>query len=310
MINIVNLSILLIAILGLGSIGVKIMEKSGTSALNIEGTMVIAGSVFLLMTKQFDSYNFFTIIISILVGIVAGCFYNFIFSLLTINLRGNQFIVGIGMNIIAPIFTFLWLLKTEKFKAGIPVPDNRSFLLTNNFNLLYLFFLLFFITSLVVIFILIYKTKFGIEINALGENAYSLQNAGVNIKLKLHFYHLISGIFFSIAGCFAVFYPLIQDGSRFSGSKSAGGLGFIAISIVILSQWKINSIALITIFLSLTTAIFYNFELFYTDNVTVNILVRAIPYFLTIVCLPFISRNGSAPSNLGKSFTKNKRSDD
>ena len=309
MINIVNLSILLIAVLGLGSIGVKIMEKSGTSALNIEGTMVIAGACFLLATKLFPFYNFLTILVSVLIALLVGVFYNFIFSLLTINAQSNQFIVGIGMNIIAPILTILFLLRT-KYSKGIPLPENNIFLTSNNFNFLYLAFLIVFVLFLAFMFFLIYKTKFGLELNALGQNPYALQNAGVNVKLKLHFYHAIAGMFFSLAGCFVVFYPLVQDGAKFSGSKSAGGLGFIAISIVILSQWKINLIGIISVLLAITSTIFYNFELFTTKNVTVNILVRSIPYLLTLMILPFVSQSQSVPKRIGKPFYKNKRNDE
>lgn len=208
MIIILNYFFLLTCVIGLASIGAKIIERSGTAAVHIEGVMTISGVTFLLLINSFGTINLGYIFLSIMITCLAGIIYNFIFSIMTISLKGNQFIIGIGMNIIAPVIGFIIVSKTEH-KRGLPTALMRDMMASNNFNYLYLIFFFVFLIVLAIVFVFMYKSKFGIKLNAIGENPYALQNAGVKISSTLYIYHMIGAIIVSIAGCIMTYLPFL-----------------------------------------------------------------------------------------------------
>lgn len=307
-IDISNYFLLIVAVVGIAAIGAKIFERGGTAAIQIEGAMVIGGIAFVYAMSNFDSFNLGNLLVGILAAIGASIVYNIIFSIVVTVLKGNQFIVGIGFNIVAPVISFL-VVTSSKFQYGFPVATIKNLRADNQFNYLYLIFFIVFIVLLAIMFVLIYRTKFGIKLNAMGENPYALQNAGINIVLNTIKYHILAACFIGVAGAFMTYLPFLWsgNGATFNGMSSAGGLGFIALGVIILSSWKIKWIGVFTMILGILLAIFYNINLFTTAHPWLNTILQGTPYLFTIIALPFISKKGRFPSYLGRPFKKNKR---
>lgn len=101
---------------------------------------------------------------------------------------------------------------------------------------------------------------------------------------------------------------LWAGGISFTGMSSVGGLGFIALGIMILSSWKIKWIGLFTVLLGGCMAFFYNINQFTTEYLWLNTILQACPYIATLIALPFISKKGRIPAMLGRPFNKNRRS--
>ena len=80
---------------------------------------------------------------------------------------------------------------------------------------------------------IIYRTRFGLRLRAVGENPAAVDTAGISVTVLRYSGVLICGIFAGIAGS----YLAIAQSANFSPNMS-GGRGFIALAALIFAKWN------------------------------------------------------------------------
>lgn len=262
------------------TIGEIITEKAGHLNLGLEGMMLIgaiSGFASGIITQN--------PILALLGAILGGMVSSYIYAFLTVTLRANQIVSGLALTIFGQgissylgtnfvgekmpknIIEFYKPIKIP-FLSKIPVIGNVLF---NQDIFVYLSFVL-----AIVISIYLYKTKYGLNLIAIGENPKSADNAGVNINLYKYVHILLGGALCGLGGAYLsiVEVPVWQE-------NITSGKGWIAIALVIFAKWN----PLKAIYASF---IFGGLSILGLRIQHLNVpqsLLEALPYLFTIVIL-------------------------
>lgn len=295
MTQVIGIIAILLAIYALASGSGLFAERSGTINLSIEGGMIMGALGYVLTTQTFVDKGYeltpWIASLGILAGIVFGVIITSFLSFTAINLRGDQVVIGTAINIAAPVISLIAIviLTSGNFSA----PTNSIQITTNLIDSLESWQVQLVIASVVMVlmaglFILMRKTKFGLRLRASGENPHALAATGVSVVKIKHLAMLISGALAGLAGALAV-----SSYSKFSSfTNTTLGMGFIAIAILILGQWRMQwTIIGALLFASMFAVI---------DHYSVQLeeykyLIDLIPYVFTILVLPLISRWSKPP---------------
>ena len=154
----------------------------------------------------------------------------------------------------------------------------------------------------IVFWYLLYKTRYGMNLRACGDNPHAVDAAGENVgKIRL-IAIMVSGALSALAGiCFA--YSI---SGKFSSSIFAG-YGFLAIAAMIFGNWNILP--------TLGSCLLFGFArsggYFLVKKMEMpssySDLAMILPYVLTLLLLIFFSKFNRAPRALGEIYDKGKR---
>ncbi len=222
-------------------------ERAGIFDIGLEGKMLAAA---------FFSAAVAAITGSVWLGLAAGIASSIALSLLhgvaSITFRGNQLISGVAINFLAAGLTVLiaqdWfqqggrtpsLMGGGRFEpitlpfadalASVPVlgPIYAELISGHSF-LVYLAF-----AAVPLTWWVLFRTRFGLRLRAVGENPAAVDTAGVSVVALRYAAVLICGVLCGIAG--AYLSTALQAG--FVKDMSAGR-GFIALAALIFAKWR------------------------------------------------------------------------
>lgn len=210
-----------------------------------------ASAIVLIPVLPPDTSPFIFIPVMMLAGIIAGAFWAFIPGFLKAYLNVNEIISTLMMNYIAvawnnffifavwseggfqmsPVFPrSAWLPRLSNYAEQLPVLRG----LTTHLGLLFGLILA------VVVWFILYRSKWGYEIRLTGDNPEAAKYAGINIKRNIILVMMFSGGLAGLAGA-AEITGVVH---RLQGSISPG-YGFTAIIIAWLA--KLNPFAIIIV---------------------------------------------------------------
>ena len=272
-------------------------ERSGVVDLGLEGKMLFAAFAAAAAGVASDS---------LVVALAAACGVSMLLSWIhgyaCVSHRGDQVVSGMALNIIAVGLTAV--LGIAWFKQGGQTPPvSGDVRLTNIGEGLLAQNALVWITFLLVggVWWLLYRTRFGLRLRAVGENPYMVEAAGVSV-LGLRYTALtLNGVLCGLAGAYLV---LAQNASF--GPNMTAGRGYMALAALIFGQWRPVPAMLACLlfgFLDTVAVRLQGVNLPHVGEVPVQ-AIQALPYVLTVLLLAgFIGRN-VAPAALGRPYVK------
>lgn len=218
----------------LAALGGLLTMHAGILNIGMEG-MVLIGAFFGVLGSYFFSSSFMGVLIAALSGIIMGA----LFGLFVIDLKSDEFIIGIAINIFAGGLTVFLLRSIFGVKGAfsspdikplpdihIPLLDNIGFLdavFNNHSILIYVSWIL-----VALVYILLYKTPYGYWIRGVGKHEEALMTAGINPRKIKYISAILSGVFCAVAGAHLSLGYL----TLFTENMSAGK-GFIALAAII-----------------------------------------------------------------------------
>lgn len=284
------------------AIGGLYSERAGVINIALEGIM-LAGA-FTAAVVTFYAGNPW---VGILAAIAAGVLIGLLHGAATITFRADQVVSGTAINILflgVPALLSGALFDTTGSTPQLPreqvLPDWNIFnaerfpTLASIFNqkpLVYGAFVLVAISVYV-----IYRTRFGLRLRAVGENPEAADTAGVSVARLRYAGVMISGALAAIGGA----YLSIGQNSLFTRNMTAGR-GFIALAALIFGKWDPIGAFLACLFFGFAEAIAIRMQ--GTVNIP-NQFIQMIPYVLTIVVLAGFIRRTLPPKALGVAYTK------
>ena len=278
----------------LAALGETYVERSGLLNLGIEGMMVAGAFSSFTVALKLDNlvYGFLT---AAAVGLTLGL----VFGILTITLRVNQIVVGLGLTIFAhSMSSFLHrIIFGNQFPilygAGgtneVPYLSRVPFIGQVFFNQHWLVYLTFALVP--ILYVLMYKTRFGLRVRAVGETPWAADASGVNVFRVRYYTILLGGFLASLGGAFIALGDL-----AFFVPDMNMGRGYIAIVVVMLGKWNPAKVC--------WGALLFGFALALTSALQVagmNIspdFILMIPYLVVIVALLLFTRSTNLPSSL------------
>ena len=292
-----------------------VSERAGIFDIGLEGKM-LAAAFFSAAVASLSG--------SVWIGLAAGMGASLMLSALhgvaSITFRGNQLISGVAINFLAAGMTVLiaqdWfsqggrtpsLMGGARFEAiTLPGADAMADvpiigplyaeLISGHSILVYMAF-----AAVPLSWWLLYRTRFGLRLRAVGENPAAVDTAGVSVVALRYAAVAICGVLCGIAG--AYLSTALQAG--FVKDMTAGR-GFIALAALIFSKWRPWYALYATLLFGLFGALETRPDVI---EALVGIKVQgqllgALPYVMTVIILAGFGGKAIPPRAGGEPYVK------
>lgn len=272
-------------------------ERAGVINMGLEGIMLI-GSFFGVVGSYVTGNAWMGLLFACFSGIIMGL----VLAVLTVGFKCEHVLAGVGINIFASGITIvlLQMIWDSKGKSSmvaglgvvrLPVISSIPVIGTMIGSISPLFYIL--VLCVVILWILLYRTPAGLRIMVIGENPEMAGTMGVNVYRLQYLCVMVSGMLAAMGGA----YLSIGDINMFS-KDMVSGRGYIALSMVILGNWKPVWVAMGGLVYGFAQSLQFRLQ-------SVNIppqLVQMLPYVLTLIVLLFARKKSSAPAAEGKHY--------
>ncbi len=262
-----------------GALGEIYAERTGVVNLGVEGMMIL-GAFFAFATAQVTGQPILGLIVAGGVGGAAALIH----AIMSITLRANQFVSGLALTMFGLGLAGLLGRGWEGSPLEHPLPE---------FALAPLGVLL-----AVVLWVVLYHTRWGIIIRSVGESPAAADAMGVNTALVRYLAVIFGGMLAGIGGGFlsVAYRPSWTEGMT-------GGIGWIVIALAIFASWDpLRAIAAALLFGTL-------FHLsFLLQTWIAPEPLQMMPFAFTILVLAVTARRGTragqAPEALGLPYIR------
>lgn len=292
-----------------------ISERSGIIDIGLEGKLLVAAFASAAIAALTGSPW-----LGLLAAIGAAMAFGLIHGFACITHRGEQIISGVAINILASGLTVVIgialfaqggrtpiLGKTERFgPVELPLSESLnvipvigpiySELISGHSIPVYLAVL-----AVPLIWLLLYRTTFGLRLRAVGEMPAAVDSAGVSVTWLRYRAVLIAGLLCGIGGA----YLSTAHGAGFVREMSAGK-GFIALAAMIFGNWRpwpVLFACLLFGFLEAGAARLQGVELPLIGPAPVEIIL-VLPYVVTVILLAGFFGKAIPPRSLGTPYVK------
>ena len=285
-------------VLMLVALGGCFSEHSGVINLALEGIMVIGGLVgtMALNLLPADMLPVWKVVISICLAAVSGIAYSSLLAFSAINLKADQTIGGTALNLLSTAIALVVVKRYNGTQSAKLSYDNSPFIFQIG-GLTVNVFLIIGLVLLAVSIVLLYKTRFGLRLQACGEHPQAAGSVGINVYKMRWAGVLISGFLAGIGG-FAYIVPAVQT---WNFEVGVAGMGF--------RQWKPGKIALAAIFFAIfkSLANIYDSIGWLSALHLTKELYNMMPFAASMVILAFTSKRSRAPKAEGIPYDKGQR---
>ncbi len=278
------------------TLGEIVDERSGIVNLGLEGVLLVSAAAgFAVTAVSGNPY------LGVLVALLGGGLMNMILGYLVISRQANQLASGLALM----FFGFGLSALIGKPYVGVKIHGLPRIMLPGLSNLPRLYTSLFrfdpliylAIPAAILVWWLLYRTRWGLGLRAVGENADAAFASGRNPRLLRYQALFLGGL---LAGLGAAHLSIAYTMNW--AEYMTAGRGFIAVALVIFSRWHpLRAIAGALLF---SGAVAFQL-LLQSSGVQVSpFLLDTIPYLLTLVVLIAWggNRRQSAPASLGRVY--------
>ena len=313
MILLVQYTLLFASVLLLVALGGCFAEHSGVINLGLEGIMVIGalGGALTMRYLPDGTPAFLIVVLVILVSMLAGLLYSCLLAVSAINCKADQTIVGTALNILGTAAATV-IVKAINTAAN---PDDVSSIIQYTlpkqafivklgefeFN----WFMLVAVIVLVVSYVTLYKTKFGLRLMSCGEHPQAAASVGINVYKMRWAGVLISGLLGGLGGIVYITCGV----SEWRFEYGVAGFGFLSLAVMIFGQWKPTNIALAALLFGFCRAlsnVYFGFEFLKVLNIPSGVY-NMLPYIISLVVLAFTSKKSRAPKAEGIPYDPGQR---
>ncbi len=313
MVILIQYTIIFACILSMVALGGCFSEHSGVINLGLEGIMVIGALGGALMMKAIgDSVPAIIIILATLfVSIIVGMIYSALLAVAAIHFNADQTLIGTALNMLGVALATV-IVKAINVAAN---PDDKSSIVkyynghkafvldigSFQFN----WFMPVALLAVILAYVVLYKTKFGLRLMACGEHPQAADSVGISVYKMRWAGVLISG---ALGGLGGICYITVSS-SQCQFEDGVAGFGFLALAVMIFGKWKPQNIlgaALLFGFFRALSSVYMGFDFLMALHIP-STLYTMLPYIISLVVLAFTSKNSAAPKAEGIPYDKGAR---
>ena len=289
-------------------------ERAGIFDIGLEGKMLMAA--FFSAAVAFVTGSVW---LGMLAGIASSMLLSALHGLASITFRGNQLISGVAINFLAAGMTVLiaqdWfsqggrtpsLIGQARFEPltlpfaealqGVPILGPLYYELISGHTLpVYFAFL-----CVPATWWILYRTRFGLRLRAVGENPAAVDTAGISVIGLRYAAVAICGLLCGIAGAYLA--TALQAG--FIKDMTAGR-GYIALAALIFAKWRPWYALMSCLLFGFLQAIALRYQNIDIGPITLPVqFMDALPYILTVVILAGFVGRAIPPRAGGEPYVK------
>jgi len=292
-------------ILLLPTLGEVLTERSGVLNLGLEGLMLIGAFFgFLGAMKTGNPY------IGLLFGMAAAAVVAAMHAFICVTLRGNQTVTGLAITIfgtgLSAFYGDRWVLQRipnaiqpmnipglSKIPVVGPIFFSQDLIVYAGYILVALFWFL------------LFKTKVGVNLRAVGENAKAADAMGVNVTGTRYFWTILGG---ALAGAGGAYITCCIHPYWLGGMTS--GMGWIALALVVFAMWNpFNALVGAFLFGSIESL---QLQLQAAGTYINSALLSMLPYLVTFVVIIIATvivrvRHVGTPKELGIPYVREEK---
>jgi simple sugar transport system permease protein len=290
-------------------------ERSGVVDIGLEGKMLFAAFAAGAAGAAYQSTA-----LALGLGVLVAVALSWMHGLACVSHKGDQVVSGVAINIIAAGMTVVlgiaWFsqggqtppvgsdVRIQSLFPGLPEALNGiplvgrivgEGLLSHN-AMVYLALAL-----VPVCWWVLFRTRFGLRLRAVGENPQMVDAAGVSVSRLRYAALTINGVLCGLAGA----YLVLAQSANFSANMTAGR-GFMALAALIFGRWHpVGAFwaCLLFGFLDAAAIRLQGVQISGFGEVPVQ-FIQALPYILTVVLLAGFIGKAVAPQALGRPYSK------
>lgn len=289
-------------------VGGIICEKVGNMNLGIEGMMLMGAAVGYKVACS-TANPLLTVLAAGAAGLVGALIYAFV----TVTLRGNQVVTGLVLTIFGT--GVAGFIGKEVSSLSIPAEVINAFkpydipvlcdipIIGKALFSQGIYVQLAIITAILA-YLYIKKTRFGLNMRAVGENPAAADASGINVTLYKYVHVLLGGFLCGVGGAYlsTAFLTTWQD-------NVTAGAGWIAVALVIFSTWNPLKAIFAAYLFGMLKGL--NFKMQGWGFTIPSQILEMLPYVATIVVLIFITlrkkRENQPPKALGDPYFREER---
>lgn len=283
----------------LASLGEVLGQRSGVLNLGVDGVMLLGA--FAAYYTVLNTYNpWLGVLVGLSVGAVMGLFYAFI----TVTLKAEQGVSGIGIYLFGLGMSDLLFqilvgtpLPIDQFdEIAIPYLSDIPLLGDMFFNhtpMVYLAVLLVIAGTL-----LINRTRFGLNVRAVGETPEAADSLGVSVAAVRYKTIIIGNTLAGLAGA-----ALTIELGIFQHNLT-NAMGFIAIALVYFGAWRPIGVLIGSLVFGMVGAIVLQAKTLGLIPLSASDLAAMAPAVITVLALVVVARWFKQPAALTKPYVR------
>lgn len=306
-------TLLFASVLTLVALGGCFSEHSGVINIGLEGIMVMGALGGALMMKYIPTSwpAIVIIILVILAAVIMGMVFSLLLAVAAINFKADQTLVGTALNLLA---TALAVVIVRAINSAEDVNNVSSTInyrvakqafIVNIGGFEFSWFMLIAFLAVILAFIVLYKTKFGLRLRACGEHPQAAASVGINVYKMRYAGVLISG---ALGGLGGLVY-ITAGVSEWKFENGVAGFGFLSLAVMIFGQWKPVTIGLAALLFGFCRAlsnVYTGFDFLVALNIP-STVYNMLPYIISLIVLIFVSKSSRAPKAEGIPYDKGQR---
>ena len=280
----------------LGALCGLIGERSGVMNIGIEGQMLFGAFIGFMVNVWTGN-----LLVAVWGGILAGAVLGMVLAFMSVNLKIDQIIGGVVINISALGVTGYFYqvgLSTRGKLPAIPLGVLADIplvgpVLFSNPPITYCTILL-----VIAVHMVLFYTPWGLRTRAVGEHPRAADSAGVNVFAVRYINLMIGGAFAGLAGAFLT----LEAVGTFERAMT-NGRGFVALAIMIFGKWTPFGAWGAALLFGLASAVQTQLQFQGQINIP-HQFIGMLPYLLTVLVLASFVGRSRAPAALGKPYEK------
>jgi len=283
----------------IAALGETIGQRSGVLNLGVDGIMLLSA-----FTGYYAALKTQSLPIAVAVGLSVGAILGLVTAVVSVSLKAEQGISGIGVYLFALGFSDLLFLKlvgtpqpiNQLHTVGIPLLDRIPTVGGMLFKQNVLVYVAFVLVPLVAF--VLNRTTYGLNVRAVGENPAAADSLGVSVTLIRYSAVIIGSMLAGLAGA-----TLLIETGIFQENLTQGA-GFIAVALVYFGAWRPAGVMAGALLYGLTAAVILAWKGLGIIPLSVSDLASTAPAAITILALLMVARRFRQPAALGKPYER------
>src|SRR5579864_2047259 len=279
----------------LAALGETVGQRSGVLNLGVDGIMLLSA-----FGSYYTALQTGNLALGVLVGIGVGIVMGVMTAFMSVTLKAEQGISGIGVYLFGLGLSDLLFVKL----VGTPKPIRALHaldipLLSRIPALGHMFFkqnVLVYIAFLLVpaLTFVLNRTTYGMKVQAAGENPAAADSVGVSVA-KIRYSTVIFGS--TMAGLAGATLLILDGIFQQNLTQSAG---FVAVALVYFGAWRPSGVMAGSLLYGLVTSVILQWKTLGIIPTSAADLAATAPAVITVLALLTVSRRFRAPAALGK----------